>query len=47
MKGRAPSEKTTGQEIARAAWKLMNQCVRDEGGQGGVVSNIGNYVLLE
>ncbi|KAL8729981.1 MAG: hypothetical protein Q9181_004827 [Wetmoreana brouardii] len=41
LKGTALQETTTGQEIARAAWKLVNECVRDQGGQGGVVSNIG------
>ena len=41
MKGTSPSEMTTGQDIARAAWKLLNECVRDQGGQGGVLSNLG------
>lgn len=41
MRGSVSSEKTTGREIARAAWKLLNECVRDQGGQGGIVSNIG------
>ncbi|KAL8628173.1 hypothetical protein Q9189_006109 [Teloschistes chrysophthalmus] len=27
-------------------WKLINQCVRDEGGQGGVASNIGEHKTL-
>ncbi|KAL8834516.1 MAG: hypothetical protein Q9176_007459 [Flavoplaca citrina] len=41
--GRLPfvSRRTLGYQIARAAWQLMNQCVRDSGGQGGVVSGIG------
>ncbi|KAL8954558.1 MAG: hypothetical protein Q9193_007196 [Seirophora villosa] len=40
MKGPAAYETTTGREIARAAWKLINQCVRDQQGQGGVVQGI-------
>ncbi|KAL8685527.1 MAG: hypothetical protein Q9218_007706 [Villophora microphyllina] len=46
MKGTAPHETTSGQEIARAAWKLLNKCVRDEGRQGGIVSNIGRRGTL-
>lgn len=41
MKGTAPHETTTGQEIARAASELLNECVRDQRGQAGVASNIG------
>ena len=41
MRGRASSEITSGTEIARAAWKVMNECVRDQGGQGGIVSGLG------
>ncbi|KAL8876672.1 MAG: hypothetical protein Q9198_005170 [Flavoplaca austrocitrina] len=41
IRGPSPFETTTGQDIARAAWKLMNECVRDHGRQGGVVSGIG------
>ncbi|KAI4266389.1 MAG: hypothetical protein L6R38_008776 [Xanthoria sp. 2 TBL-2021] len=40
MKGPTPSETTTGQEIARAALRLVNECVRGQGKQGGVVSGI-------
>ncbi|KAL8980719.1 MAG: hypothetical protein Q9205_004279 [Flavoplaca limonia] len=40
-RGTGPAERTSGYQIARAAWQLMNQCVRDSGGQGGVVSGIG------
>lgn len=47
MKGTAPSETTTGYGIARAAWILLNECVRDQGSQGGVVSNIGQYIPTE
>lgn len=43
MRGRAAAETTTGVDIARAAWKLMNECVRDQGGQGGVLSGLGMY----
>ena len=43
MKGSAPSEIITGKEIARAAWKLMNECVRDQDNQGGVMSGIGMF----
>ncbi|KAL9013856.1 MAG: hypothetical protein Q9173_001474 [Seirophora scorigena] len=38
MKGRSDIETTTGAEIARAAWKLVNECVRDQRGQGGTIS---------
>lgn len=41
MRGRASSATTKGIEIARAAWKVMNECVRDQGGQGGIVSGLG------
>lgn len=47
MKGTAPSETTTGRDIARAAWILLNECVRDHGSQGGVVSNIGKDILTK
>ncbi|KAI4235597.1 MAG: hypothetical protein LQ352_008078 [Teloschistes flavicans] len=40
-KGTADFDTTSGPELSRAMWKLINQCVRDEGGQGGVASNIG------
>lgn len=43
MKGSAPSETTTGKEIARAAWKLLNECVRDQDNQGGVITGIGTF----
>lgn len=43
MNGPGPFETSTGREIARAAWKLMNECVRDQGGQGGVVGNLGMF----
>ena len=45
MKGPAPFETTTGKDIARAAWRLVNECVRDQGNQGGVVSGIGTQCL--
>lgn len=41
IQGRRNFESTTGAELGRAAWKLMNECVRDQGGQGGVLSNLG------
>ncbi|KAL8646120.1 MAG: hypothetical protein Q9210_006309 [Variospora velana] len=41
IRGRSNFESTTGAELGRAAWKLMNECVRDQGGQGGVLSNLG------
>ncbi|KAL8898786.1 MAG: hypothetical protein Q9207_006527 [Kuettlingeria erythrocarpa] len=41
IKGSASVETASGQEIARAAWKLLNECVLDKEGQGGVVSGIG------
>ena len=47
MRGTAPSETTTGRDIARAAWILLNECVRDHGSQGGVVSNIGKDILTK
>ncbi|KAI4104942.1 MAG: hypothetical protein L6R37_002985 [Teloschistes peruensis] len=37
---------SSGPELSRAMWKLINQCVRDEGGQGGVASNIGEHKTL-
>ncbi|KAL8635813.1 MAG: hypothetical protein Q9228_006735 [Teloschistes exilis] len=40
-KGTAEFDMSSGPELSRAMWKLINQCVRDEGGQGGVASNIG------
>ncbi|CAO1605780.1 hypothetical protein XANCAGTX0491_009286 [Xanthoria calcicola] len=46
MRGRGDSETTTGTEIGRAAWQLMNECVRDQGGQGGVISGIGQHGAL-
>ncbi|KAL9007878.1 MAG: hypothetical protein Q9173_006938, partial [Seirophora scorigena] len=46
MKGPAAFERTTGREIARAAWKLINECVRDQQGQGGVVQGIGRSGAL-
>ncbi|KAL8992122.1 MAG: hypothetical protein Q9169_007352, partial [Polycauliona sp. 2 TL-2023] len=46
MRGRAVSETTTGEDVARAAWKVMNQCVRDEGGVGGIISGIGQHGTL-
>ncbi|KAI4172995.1 MAG: hypothetical protein LQ348_006658 [Seirophora lacunosa] len=46
MKGPAAYETTTGREIARAAWKLINECVRDQQGQGGVVQGIGRSGAL-
>ena len=42
IRGRADFDTTTGADIARAAWKLMNECVRDQGGQGGMLSNLGS-----
>ncbi|KAI4195672.1 MAG: hypothetical protein LQ346_003365 [Caloplaca aetnensis] len=45
-RGTGPPERTTGYEIARAAWKLMLECVRDRGGEGGVVSGIGQSGTL-
>lgn len=45
-RGRIPFDITSGQEVARAAWRLMNECVRDQGGQGGVVTGIGMYRKL-
>ena len=45
MKGSAPSEITSGKEIARAAWKLVNECVRDQDHQGGVISGIGTFYV--
>lgn len=45
MKGPGSFETASGQEIARAAWKLLNECVRDKDGQGGVVSGIGTALL--
>lgn len=47
MRGTAPLETTTGRDIARAAWILLNECVRDHGNQGGVVSNIGKDILTK
>ena len=41
MKGTAPFETTNGVEIARAAWKLLNECIRDQAGQGGTLPGIG------
>lgn len=41
IRGRNPSDITSGGELARSAWKLMNECVRDQGGQGGIVTGIG------
>ncbi|CAL8580387.1 hypothetical protein XPA_006115 [Xanthoria parietina] len=35
------AEETTGIEVARSAWNLMNKCVRDQGGIGGIISGIG------
>ena len=43
MKESAPSETVSGKEIARAAWKLVNECVRDQNNQGGVISGIGTF----
>ncbi|KAI4206168.1 MAG: hypothetical protein LQ348_001054 [Seirophora lacunosa] len=40
MKGRSDIETTTGADIARAAWMLVNECVRDQRGQGGAISGI-------
>lgn len=37
----AVSEVTSGFEIARAAWRLMHECVRDQGGVGGIVTGAG------
>ncbi|KAL8860189.1 MAG: hypothetical protein Q9178_003453 [Gyalolechia marmorata] len=45
MRGRAASDTTTGEEIARAAWKVMNKCVRDQG-VGGIISGIGQHDTL-
>ncbi|KAL8664201.1 MAG: hypothetical protein Q9202_003279 [Teloschistes flavicans] len=45
-KGTADFDTTSGPELSRAMWKLINQCVRDEGGQGGVASNIGEHGTL-
>ncbi|KAG7005286.1 hypothetical protein G7Y79_00020g048140 [Physcia stellaris] len=41
LRGTAVSEETTGFEIARAAWKLMNECVRDQNGVGGIAIGVG------
>lgn len=41
MKGREPSETTSGSELARAARRLILECIGARGGVGGVVSNIG------
>ncbi|KAI4130893.1 MAG: hypothetical protein LQ338_001490 [Usnochroma carphineum] len=46
MRGTGTHETTTGNELARAAWKLLNECVRDQRGEGGVVSNIGQRGTL-
>lgn len=43
-KGTAEFDMSSGPELSRAMWKLINQCVRDEGGQGGVASNIGMLI---
>ena len=43
-RGTGPPERSSGSEIARAAWRLMLQCVRDGGGQGGIVSGIGTHI---
>ncbi|KAL9576214.1 MAG: hypothetical protein Q9212_007287 [Teloschistes hypoglaucus] len=45
-KGTAEYDTSSGTELSRAMWKLINQCVRDEGGQGGVASNIGEHKTL-
>ncbi|KAL8686395.1 MAG: hypothetical protein Q9218_007136 [Villophora microphyllina] len=45
-KGTADFEVTSGAELSRATWKLINKCVRDEGGRGGVASNIGRSATL-
>ena len=44
LRGAGVSEVTSGSEIARAAWKLLNECVRDQGGVGGIVSGVGMYI---
>lgn len=41
MKGTAPSETTSGLELAGAARRLIHECVGAGGGVGGVASNIG------
>ena len=41
MKGTAPTETTSGSELAGAARRLIRECVGAGGGVGGVVSNIG------
>lgn len=45
-RGSAPYEETTPIEIARAALKLMNDCLRDKGRRGGIISGIGMYLIV-
>ena len=43
LKRFAKSEFTTGQELARAAWKLMTECVRDNDHEGGLIHSLGEF----
>lgn len=43
LRGAAPFEEATGVELARSAWKLMNECVRDKGAIQGIASGIGTF----
>ena len=41
MKGREPSETTSGSDLAAAAQRLILECIGARDGVGGIVSNIG------
>lgn len=41
LRGPGPSDTTTGLALAGAAVRLLDECVRDGGGKGGIVSGLG------
>lgn len=41
LRGREPEDTTTGQALAGAAARLMDECVRHGDGRGGIVSGVG------